>query len=350
MDLGSESLGSIGKKRRAQAGKIQSVIAKNVAGTNKSRRNKSKGDKSKGKRSGPWGVKQVLATPFAPTLPPIITPTSCSGATVEGKIETSGTGFLSGTANAIEALRLACAQLAHTAAHRARTDAEVPPSKEVNKGGDICGEGTCVVGHEASPASSEIKAKGRPDSKSEQTKPRVGRFQKDRFHRKPYGLLVGINEVTRALERRVVSVVALARDTGSSILISHIPALCAASRAHLVAVADDGSKLGAAIGLRSALVVAILRGVDANTSEAIVEKALPPPLKDLADLWIRLSSPLNFPWLLPNESCPRDDNGSASQIKLEFQRPVLIPHRNKARREILGVPPEETGNDENKSE
>lgn len=322
---------SVKQPRLSQSEKVGAVLAKKTAKADAKSKAKSKGKK---KSSASWGIKHVLATHYAPTFPPISEPQS-------------------NVLNAIEALHQAYVQLSHDS-EKAKVQADGKVQEHTTDRGCPNSEGTESM--EDTPTTTGpklIQTKARTkESPTNGTLSEQGhrRFPKsERPPRlKPYGLLVGINEVTRALERQGVSVAAVARDVGTTILISHLPALCATSGALLVPVPDDGRRLGAAVGVGRASVVAIAKdNKDAASNEE--NKAIPEPLKNLAHIWSQLASPLNFSWL-PSLDKQNGDANSKQKAQLLFQKPVLIPHRDKVKREVLGIPEGESMNENEASE
>lgn len=298
-------------------------LAKKIAKAN-AKSKSSKKVKGKGK-SGSWGIKHVLATPYAPTLPPV-------------------TKLRPDEPDAIEALRQAYAQLtgngdgvASHAPGKARARTALDENGQSTHGPGEAQNDSTAVDDEADLTETDPVA-GMTNEKESKRRKRNFRIAANvPACRKPYGLLVGVNEVTRALEKCRVSVVAMARDVGTSVLISHLPALCATSGASLVALPDDGSKLGAAIGLRRALVVGISKEKD---------KPLPLPLKNLTVAWSKVATPLDFPWLPTTNE--KNNSGNKQTDKLTFHKPTLIPHRNKAKREVLGIPADSATDEDDK--
>lgn len=307
-----------------QAGNV-GASAKKTAKANAQSKAKSKGKK---KSSASWGVKHVLATFYAPTFPPTTEP-------------------LPGVPDAIEALRHAYVQLTRDG-ENATTQTDIETQEQTandkeNLNSDVPGamaDPPITDEHKIAQTKAENTEVLTDDTLAKRSF-RPSRRVERPSRAKRYGLLAGVNEVTRALERRSVSVVAVARDVGTSILISHLPALCAASGALMVPIPDDGRKLGAAMGLGRASVVAIVKDNNAGPSDE-GNKPLPAPLKHLTHVWSQLASPLNFPWL-PSLNKPNGDQNTKG-AQLTFQQPVLIPHRNKVKREVLGVPEEDDTN------
>lgn len=322
---------SVKQSRVSQTEKVGAALAKKTAKANAKSKAKSKGKK---KSPASWGIKHVLATHYAPTFPPISEPQP-------------------NVLNAIEALHQAYVQLTHDSENVKVQAGEKVQELTTGRG---CPNSEGIESIQYTPTTGGPKLiQTKAGTKESLTDGTLSEQSHRRFREserpprlKPYGLLVGINEVTRALERQAVSVAAVARDVGTTILISHLPALCATSGALMVPVADDGRRLGAAVGLGRASVVAIAKD-DKDIASDGENKAIPEPLKNLARIWSQLASPLNFSWL-PSLNKLNGDADSKQKAQLLFQKPVLIPHRDKVKREVLGIPEEETTNENEASE
>lgn len=136
---------------------------------------------------------------------------------------------------------------------------------------------------------------------------------------KPNGFLIGINEVTRALERRQVNLAVVCRDATPNLLISHLPALCFTAGAKLVVLPGEGSELTHVLGTRRTLAFAIRKHDD-------IHCVLSEQLHDLARRLMPLACVLNFPWLL-------EHNASENSKVVKFpDRPLVIAHRGKEQR------------------
>eukprot|EP01006_Ploeotia_vitrea_P053294 TRINITY_DN67774_c11_g11_i1.p1 TRINITY_DN67774_c11_g11~~TRINITY_DN67774_c11_g11_i1.p1 ORF type:complete len:278 (+),score=99.57 TRINITY_DN67774_c11_g11_i1:12-845(+) len=81
------------------------------------------------------------------------------------------------------------------------------------------------------------------------------------------GVLVGINQVTRALEKTRVAVVVLCQDIRPAAIASHVHVLCARRGVPLLVLPDNASvKLGQLLGTRVASAIA-LRALDVSGGE-----------------------------------------------------------------------------------
>lgn len=109
--------------------------------------------------------------------------------------------------------------------------------------------------------------------------------------KRPAGILVGMNEVTRGLERGNVALVVVARDSSPPILISHLPALCYMQNAALVPACGNGDDIAAALGVKKLLAFGFLR------PEMVQEAATRLRSKALLDKLTPHATLLDFPWL-----------------------------------------------------
>lgn len=129
-------------------------------------------------------------------------------------------------------------------------------------------------------------------------------------HGKPSGLFVGVNEVTKGLERGQVATVLLARDVSPSLLISHIPTLCYTQDASLVVIPGDGTELGQVFGIRRVLTIGVRKEASNNQKDfpqaSLVHKSLAP-----------FATPLDYPWLAAAKG-----TGAVPS----FPEPVMKPH------------------------
>ncbi|KAI0566557.1 Ribosomal protein L7A/L8 [Gracilaria domingensis] len=140
----------------------------------------------------------------------------------------------------------------------------------------------------------------------------VGRKAEQRMSKKPLRILCGINEVTRALEKKKVELVIVSRDVTPSFLITHIPVLCFLNSATLVVLSGDGTELGHILGTRRLLALCILKEISGNSEKSqsvdfLVEKLKP------------YSVVLDYPWLaaIRGETTPR------------LPDPSMVPHKTK---------------------
>lgn len=131
--------------------------------------------------------------------------------------------------------------------------------------------------------------------------------------KKPARLLVGINEVTRALERGGVALVLLARDVTPALLVQHVPVLCFLAGAQLVVMPGDGTDMGVVLGTRRVLAVGVAERREDGDSGGVAEMILQ-GLKPLA-------TRLEYPWL----AAAKRKKGTPPPLP----EPVSVPHRNK---------------------
>lgn len=130
---------------------------------------------------------------------------------------------------------------------------------------------------------------------------------------KPSGLLVGVNEVTRALEKNDVGIAVVCRDVTPRILVAHLPALCFVKGAKMVAHPGDGSDLGAILGTKRALAFAVRR--------TLPDEKLSSSLTILSEQLNTVACVLDFPWLAPRGKVP------------PLPEPIFMDHRGKQERE-----------------
>lgn len=109
--------------------------------------------------------------------------------------------------------------------------------------------------------------------------------------KRPAGILVGMNEVTKGLEKGNVALVVAARDSSPPILIAHLPALCYMRDAALVPACGNGDDIAAAFGVKKVLAFGILR------PEKVEEGAIRLRSQTLLENLKPHATPLNFPWL-----------------------------------------------------
>lgn len=134
---------------------------------------------------------------------------------------------------------------------------------------------------------------------------------------KPSGLLVGVNEVTRALEKGVVKIAVVCRDPKPGILVEHLPALCFVNGTQLVAMPGDGTDMAKVLGMKRTLAIAV-RSMSDNIH-------LTSPLRILTEQLKKVTCDLDFPWLALRKS-------------VAFSKPLVIPHRRKEERTVTGLP------------
>lgn len=69
--------------------------------------------------------------------------------------------------------------------------------------------------------------------------------------------ILGINAVTRAIEKNTVALVILSKKVQSSIVIQHVPSLCYLANVPLCSLGCESSELGKILGLSRAIAIAI---------------------------------------------------------------------------------------------
>jgi ribosomal protein L7Ae-like RNA K-turn-binding protein len=109
--------------------------------------------------------------------------------------------------------------------------------------------------------------------------------------RRPHGILVGMNEVTKGLEKGHVALVVAARDASPPILLAHLPALCYMQDAALIAASGNGDDIASVLGVKKLLSFALLRPerVQEGESRQLVQR--------LVGVLRPHATKLNFPWL-----------------------------------------------------
>lgn len=167
------------------------------------------------------------------------------------------------------------------------------------------------IHRQSRPSKKELEKKG-TNTKDKEITPKQS-------SKKPKRILCGINEVTRALERREVALVIVCRDVNPALLVAHLPVLCFSTNTKLVVMPGDGTDLGAVIGSHRLLVFGIAKDKGEMTDDVVVGEG-----NLFADKLIErltpLAAKLEFPWLSANsnpDSVP------------PFPKPLTVPHRKK---------------------
>jgi ribosomal protein L7Ae-like RNA K-turn-binding protein len=208
-----------------------------------------------------WGARNVLHSPFATTFPPALA----------GAADAACTALRAAFPAAPLRRRPRSAKNERTAAPILAPDA-LPSSKTdepvvVTDDGDNGNDGDDVDDDD----DQILPAPPTPD--------------------RPACLHVGMNEVTKALERGGLRVVVVARDVSPAILIAHLPTLCYLRDASLVPVGGGGGDIARALGIKRALAVGIA------CPESVAEGPECGRLcKLVADL-LPFAATLDFPWL-----------------------------------------------------
>lgn len=127
---------------------------------------------------------------------------------------------------------------------------------------------------------------------------------------KPKHLFCGLNQVTRALEKQRVSLVVVAKDVTPAILVAHIPVLCFLSQAALVVLPGDGREVGQLFGVRRVLAFAVEKvGQGEGEASEVARKlteGLMPLTVSLAFPWLEAARgkavpPFPDPVLVPHQ-------------------------------------------------
>eukprot|EP01129_Flabellula_baltica_P002695 TRINITY_DN12519_c0_g1_i1.p1 TRINITY_DN12519_c0_g1~~TRINITY_DN12519_c0_g1_i1.p1 ORF type:complete len:209 (-),score=42.52 TRINITY_DN12519_c0_g1_i1:10-558(-) len=101
----------------------------------------------------------------------------------------------------------------------------------------------------------------------------------DRAH----GVYVGINSVTKAIEKDLLDVVVVAKETEPSILVQHFPTMCYLKGVKLCPLPMGSEEMG--------------RLFDLPSVAAFGFKKLENEFKDVTETLMRFSPELNIPWL-----------------------------------------------------
>ena len=89
-------------------------------------------------------------------------------------------------------------------------------------------------------------------------------------------LKIGVNEVTKAIERGEAKLVANANDISPAEIVAHLPSLCKEMRM-IHTVTGNKAELGAAVGIKSTTAVAV---VDAGSAKKELEALVKELSKD----------------------------------------------------------------------
>lgn len=143
-----------------------------------------------------------------------------------------------------------------------------------------------------------LQRKPRPNKKSSKFKEKL---VKDDKPKKPSGFILGVNQVTKGLERDELSVVVVARDV-MQILVSHLPILCYLKKTKLVPVSSTGAEMAHILGTQTALAFGIRKFATNDDSMSIA--------RNFHDSIIKFAVKLKYPWVAasqgdgPVPSCP----------------------------------------------
>lgn len=221
---------------------------------------KIKGPAQAKQKKKAWGSKQVLASPFAPVMP-AATPSSRE-AVLRVLLEVIPTPF---------------------------AKREARPSRKSLTAQPVSGSVTAAPVKQAPPRKS---------------------------CKKPAGLLAGLNEVTRGLERGEVSLVVVARDVTPALLVAHIPVLCFVCGAALVVMPGDGTDVGEVLGTRRVLALGVRKMGEGEMGHG--EDVAGRLLEGLNPLATRL----DYPWLAAAKRKGKEGG-------LRFPELRMVAHRSK---------------------
>lgn len=128
--------------------------------------------------------------------------------------------------------------------------------------------------------------------------------------RKPPGFVLGVNEVTKGLERDELHLVVLARDVAPSVLVTHVPILCFLKCVKLIVMPGEGVEIGQLFGVRRVLAFGIPKKVARQRTEYPLATSV---LSDTTGYAVRL----DYPWLIAAR-------GEGPTPKLP--QPLMKPH------------------------
>ena len=268
----AKNKGGKGKKKDAISkqpdDKLKGVSKKKKGpgGNHNGTREQSSNQKKKGggkKQQKVWGSKQVLASPFAPTIPPAHHHTRES-------------------------------------VHKVLLDIFPKPFALRN------------------PRPSRNAMEVDSENENPPSPPKNNAKQRKRLCKKPPGILCGVNEVTRALEKKKLSLVLLSRDVSPQIMILHIPPLCYTTATKLVIMPGDGTDIGNILGTGKLLALGIRTVVDTEDKQnpEVADESI---ASKLLEMLSPLQTKLDYPWL-----------ASACGASLpSFPNPLVIAHRKK---------------------
>lgn len=132
--------------------------------------------------------------------------------------------------------------------------------------------------------------------------------------KKPEGLVIGLNQVTKCLERDELRLVVVARDV-MPVLVSHIPILCYLKETKLVVVSNSGVEIGLLFGSNRALAFGILKEKDKMGIRVKHN------MQKLSDEISNYAVHLSYPWLLPQAKRNKDGDNIP-----KLQEMVMKPH------------------------
>lgn len=109
----------------------------------------------------------------------------------------------------------------------------------------------------------------------------------------PRKIWLGVNEVTKALEKGVVSIVVVARDVSPPLLVAHLPVLCYIKQAEIIPVNGGGEDVAAVLGVSKLLAFAV------GHPNSVEDPKSRDALLQLCNLLREHTCKLSYPWLEP---------------------------------------------------
>lgn len=145
--------------------------------------------------------------------------------------------------------------------------------------------------------------------------------------KKPEGLVIGLNQVSKCLERDELRLVVVARDV-MPVLVSHIPVLCFLKETILVVVANSGVEIGVLLGSNRALAFGILK--EDNDKMAKMGIRVKHNMAKLTDEISSYAVHLSYPWLLPQSK--RKEEDGIPKLQEMTMKPHLSIRKSEAKR------------------
>jgi hypothetical protein len=213
-----------------------------------------------------WGTKNVLHSPFALSFPPA----------------------LAGSADAV----CAVVRAAFPTPPLLRPPLQRPPVEDSDDRSSSSEAADAKMGDNPAgvgPGADDPATAAAPPAAAELAG--AGGEAKASAPRRPAGMLFGMNEVTRGLERGIVRLVVAARDVSPPVLIAHLPALCYMKDAELVPFSGGGGDVASIFGVKRLMAFALVNPADVPEGR---DREL---VRQLADGLRPHASDLDFPWL-----------------------------------------------------
>ncbi len=146
--------------------------------------------------------------------------------------------------------------------------------------------------------------------------------------KKPPGFVLGINQVTKGLERDELSIIVAARDV-LQVLVEHLPVLCFLKNTRMVPVSGTGSELAHILGTHTCLAFGIQKSAQSDKSMQVVQT--------LHDEIVQFAVNLDYPWLAasrgagPVPACPKPEMKPHTSIKKAEQEETGSRKRKRKR-------------------